>query len=70
LRAKHKLVWPAAKRFPEASLYEVLGLVCLAKADEQFPVADILTLSPRAGRRNPHIRFDDRGVKTKAWSSS
>src|SRR5881392_4072626 len=29
LCAKHKLVWPAAKRFPETSLHEVLGLVCL-----------------------------------------
>jgi len=31
LCANHKLVWPAAKRFPETSLLEVLGLVCLTK---------------------------------------
>ena len=37
LWAKHKLVWPAAKRFPEASLHEVLGLVCLTKRTSNFP---------------------------------
>src|SRR6266568_5883793 len=39
LCAKHKLVWPAAKRFPEASLHEVLGLVCLTKRTRSFPWA-------------------------------
>jgi RNA-directed DNA polymerase len=32
-----KLVWPAAKRFPETSLHEVLGLVCLTKRTSDFP---------------------------------
>jgi RNA-directed DNA polymerase len=36
LCARHKLVWPAAKRFPEASLHEVLGLVCLIKRTSNF----------------------------------
>jgi group II intron reverse transcriptase/maturase len=39
LCAKHKLVWPAAQRFPEASLHEVLGLVCLTKRTSNFPWA-------------------------------
>ncbi len=39
LCAKHKLVWPAAKRFPEASLHEVLGLVCLTKRTSNLPWA-------------------------------
>jgi hypothetical protein len=39
LCAKHKLVWPAAKRFPEPSLHEVLGLVCLTKRTSNFPWA-------------------------------
>ena len=39
LCAKHKLVWPAAKRFPESSLHDVLGLVCLAKRTGNFPWA-------------------------------
>jgi len=39
LCAKHKLVWPAAKRFPETSLHEVLGLVCLTKRTSNFPWA-------------------------------
>jgi RNA-directed DNA polymerase len=39
LRAKHKLVWPAAKRFPEASLHEVLGLVRLTKRTRNLPWA-------------------------------
>jgi RNA-directed DNA polymerase len=39
LCAKHKLAWPAAKRFPEASLHEVLGLVCLTKRTSNFPWA-------------------------------
>jgi RNA-directed DNA polymerase len=39
LCAKHKLVWPAAQRFPETSLHEVLGLVCLTKRTRNFPWA-------------------------------
>jgi hypothetical protein len=39
LCAKHKLVWPAAKRFPEASLHKVLGLVCLTKRTSNLPWA-------------------------------
>src|SRR6266478_9715530 len=39
LCAKHKLVWPAAKRFPEASLHDVLGLVCLTKRTSNLPWA-------------------------------
>jgi hypothetical protein len=39
LCAKHKLVWPAANRFPEASLHEVLGLVCLTKRPRNLPWA-------------------------------
>jgi RNA-directed DNA polymerase len=39
LCAKHKLVWPAAQWFPETSLHEVLGLVCLTKRTRNFPWA-------------------------------
>jgi group II intron reverse transcriptase/maturase len=39
LCAKHKLVWPATKRFPEASLHEVLGLACLTKRTSNLPWA-------------------------------
>jgi group II intron reverse transcriptase/maturase len=39
LCAKHKLVWPAAKRFPETSLHTVLGLVCLSKRTSNLPWA-------------------------------
>ena len=39
LSAEHKLKWPAAKRFPEPSLHEVLGLVCLTKRTSNFPWA-------------------------------
>jgi group II intron reverse transcriptase/maturase len=39
LCAKHKLVFPAAQRFPEASLHEVLGLVCLTKRTSTLPWA-------------------------------
>jgi RNA-directed DNA polymerase len=39
LCAKHKLGWPAAERFPEASLHEVLGLVCLTKRTRTLPWA-------------------------------
>ncbi|MFZ3334191.1 MAG: group II intron maturase-specific domain-containing protein, partial [Candidatus Acidiferrales bacterium] len=39
LCAKHKLVWPAAQRFPETSLHEVLGLVCLTERTRNFPWA-------------------------------
>jgi RNA-directed DNA polymerase len=39
LCAKHKLAWPAAARFPESFLHEVLGLVCLSKRTNNFPWA-------------------------------
>jgi len=39
LCAKHKLVWSAAQRFPETSLHEVLGLVCLTKRTSNLPWA-------------------------------
>ena len=39
LCAKHKEVWPAYKRFPEASLHDVLGLVRLTKRTGSFPWA-------------------------------
>ncbi len=39
LCAKHKLSWPATKRFPEAALHDVLGLVCLTKRTRSFPWA-------------------------------
>jgi RNA-directed DNA polymerase len=39
LCAKHKEVWPGTKRFPEASLHQVLGLVRLTKRTSSFPWA-------------------------------
>jgi len=39
LCAKHKVSWPATKRFPTASLHEVLGLVRLTKRTSNFPWA-------------------------------
>ena len=39
LCAKHKVRWPGTKRFPEASLYEVLGLVCLPGRTANLPWA-------------------------------
>ena len=39
LCAMHKLVWSAVQRFPETSLHEVLGLVCLTKRTSNLPWA-------------------------------
>ena len=39
LCAKHKVSWPGTKRFPEASLYAELGLVCLPRQTANFPWA-------------------------------
>jgi group II intron reverse transcriptase/maturase len=39
LCAKHKLQWPATGRFPEASLYDELGLVCLPRRTASLPWA-------------------------------
>jgi RNA-directed DNA polymerase len=39
LCAKHKVKWPGNKRFPQSSLHEVLGLVCLTKRTSNFPWA-------------------------------
>jgi group II intron reverse transcriptase/maturase len=39
LCAKHKVVWPGTKRFPQASLHEVQGLVCLPTRTRNFPWA-------------------------------
>jgi group II intron reverse transcriptase/maturase len=40
LCAKHKVSWPGTKQFSEASLYEVLGLVCLPGRTANFPWAN------------------------------
>ena len=45
LCAKHKVWWPGTKRFPEASLHDVLGLVCITKRTRNLPPAE------RAGNR-------------------
>ena len=39
LCAKHKVAWPATKRFPEADLHKVLGLVRLTTRTRSFPWA-------------------------------
>jgi RNA-directed DNA polymerase len=39
LCAKHKIQWPGTGRFPEASLYDELGLVCLPKLTANLPWA-------------------------------
>jgi RNA-directed DNA polymerase len=39
LCAKHKVSWPATKKFPDAALHHVLGLVCLPKRTHSFPWA-------------------------------
>ena len=53
LCAKHKLQWPGTTRFPEASLYGALGLVCLPRGDHQLPVGERVKPSPRAGCGKP-----------------
>jgi RNA-directed DNA polymerase len=49
LWAKHKVKGQVTKRFSEASLHQVMGLVCLTKRTNNFSVGDIVKLSPRAG---------------------
>ena len=39
LCAKHKVSWPATKKFPDAAMYNVLGLVCLPKRTRSLPWA-------------------------------
>jgi group II intron reverse transcriptase/maturase len=39
LCSKHKETWPAVKRFPEASLHTVFGLVCLPERSASLPWA-------------------------------
>jgi hypothetical protein len=39
LCAKHKLQWPGTGRFPESSLYDELGLVCLPRRTANLPWA-------------------------------
>jgi RNA-directed DNA polymerase len=39
LCTKHKVQWPAVKRFPAESLYDVFGLVCLPKRATGLPWA-------------------------------
>ena len=40
LCAKHKIQWPGTQRFPESSLYDTLGLVCLPKQTANLPWAN------------------------------
>jgi len=62
--------WPGTKRFPETSMHEVLGLVCLTKRTRNLPWATSPPFLREPDAANPHVRFDERGVKTEAWSSS
>jgi len=39
LCAKHKVSWPATKKFPDAAMPNGLGLVCLTKRTSNFPWA-------------------------------
>jgi len=39
LCTKHKVSWPGTKRFPEASLYDKLGLICLPGQTVNLPWA-------------------------------
>jgi RNA-directed DNA polymerase len=39
LCAKHKVSWPGTKQFPETSLPDVLGLVCLTQRTRTLPWA-------------------------------
>ena len=39
LCANHKEVWPGTKRFPESSLHDVLGLVCITQRTRNLPWA-------------------------------
>jgi len=39
LCVKHKVSWPATKRFPEAALHDELGLVRLTRRTRSFPWA-------------------------------
>ncbi len=39
LCAKHQISWPATRKFPDATLHEVLGLVRLTKRTSSFPWA-------------------------------
>jgi RNA-directed DNA polymerase len=39
LCAKHKVSWPATKKFPDAAMHKGLGLVCLTKRTSNFPWA-------------------------------
>jgi hypothetical protein len=42
------------KRFSEAPLRDVLGLVCPSKRTRNLPWGDIVILSPRAGGKSAH----------------
>ena len=66
LCAKHK-VMSGTERFSAASLHDMLGLVRLPAA-AQSPVGDRVTFLREPDAGNPHVRFDERGVKTEAWS--
>jgi hypothetical protein len=58
LCAKHKVVSGSkrslSKRFSEAPLRDVLGLVCPNKRARNLPWGDIVILSPRAGGKSAH----------------
>ncbi len=55
LCAKHKEVWPGTKRFPKASLHEVLSLVCLTKRTRNFPWATSWNFRTFSESRMPEI---------------
>ena len=65
LCAKHKVSWPATKRFPEAGLHDVLGLVRLTTRTRSFPWATSGTFLREPDALNAPVRFDERGVETE-----
>jgi hypothetical protein len=67
LCAQHQEVWPGTKSFPEASLHDVLGLLCIIKRTRNLPWASSGAFLREPETGNPHIRFDQRDVEMEAW---
>jgi len=69
LRRKHRRRGNPEAHWPDAYLYETLGLVQLPVRTRGFPWAKacVLVREPDAG--NPHVRFDQRDVETEhGWA--
>lgn len=63
---KHKVRGNGYSRYPDESLYRTLGLIRLPLLPQRLPWAKACSFVREPDAGDPHVRFDERGVETRA----